>query len=182
MNIIESSTEMRLKPSIESTLETECLFGERVEILDTNSEWLFCKLTTDDYHGWINKKSIGILKPITHRVIEKRSFLLTHKDVKSNIIHDVPMGSLLSIKKFIYEWAEVNLSEKHNYKTAYIPKIHIVEKNHKVKDWVSSAEKLLETPYRWGGRNTMGIDCSALLQLSYQTFGEDIPNTNYQQN
>lgn len=34
-----------------------------------------------------------------------------------------------------------------------------------------------------GGRDTVGIDCSALLQLSYQTYGEDIPrNTSDQFN
>ena len=181
MNIIVPSTEMRLKPSVSSTLETECLFGEYVEILDINSEWLYCKLATDNYCGWINKNSIGFLKRITHRVIAKRSFLLIDKDVKSNIIHDVPMGSQLSVKSLQHNWAEVYLSQYHDHKTAFIPRTHIVEINHRLEDWVSSAEKLIETPYKWGGRNTIGIDCSALLQLSYQTFGENIPrNTNEQ--
>ena len=32
-----------------------------------------------------------------------------------------------------------------------------------------------------GGRDTIGIDCSALLQLSYQTYGENIPRNTSQQ-
>ena len=36
-----------------SHLETECLFGETIEILDKNSDWIYCKLVTDDYHGWV---------------------------------------------------------------------------------------------------------------------------------
>ena len=31
---------------------------------------------------------------------------------------------------------------------------------------------LINTPYKWGGRDTIGIDCSALLQLSYENYGE----------
>ena len=46
---------------------------------------------------------------------------------------------------------------------------------------VSIAEKLLGTPYVWGGRNSIGLDCSALLQLSYQTYGENIPRNSIDQ-
>ena len=62
-----------------------------------------------------------------------------------------------------------------------MPSKHIVSLDHRVKDWVAIAELSLGTPYRWGGRDTIGIDCSALLQLSYQTYGEDIPRNTSQQ-
>ena len=51
MNVIKPSASMRLKPDDKENLETECLFGESVEILDTHYEWVFCKLLTDNYHG-----------------------------------------------------------------------------------------------------------------------------------
>ena len=62
-----------------------------------------------------------------------------------------------------------------------MPSKHIVNLDHRVKDWVAIAELFLGTPYRWGGRDTIGIDCSALLQLSYQTYGENIPRNTSQQ-
>ena len=43
------------------------------------------------------------------------------------------------------------------------------------------AETLIGTPYVWGGRNSIGLDCSALLQLSYQTYGENIPRNSIDQ-
>ena len=46
---------------------------------------------------------------------------------------------------------------------------------------MSIAEKLIGTPYVWGGRNSIGLDCSALLQLSYQTYGENIPRNSIDQ-
>ena len=39
MNIIKPSSSMRLYPKHTSGLETECLFGEIVEILDINMDW-----------------------------------------------------------------------------------------------------------------------------------------------
>ena len=49
------------------------------------------------------------------------------------------------------------------------------KKNHKVNDWVAVAEQFLNVPYRWGGRDSIGIDCSALIQLSLETYGVNFP-------
>ena len=62
-----------------------------------------------------------------------------------------------------------------------IPRKHIIKNEDKVVDWVDAAEKLIGTPYIWGGRNSIGLDCSALLQLSYQTYGENIPRNSIDQ-
>ena len=56
-----------------------------------------------------------------------------------------------------------------------MPFKHIVKINHKVNDWVKVAEQFLNVPYKWGGRDSMGIDCSALIQLSLETFGINFP-------
>ena len=83
MNIIKSSACLKSKPSENSALETECLFGETVEILDNYLNWVYCRLITDNYHGWIVKDALGYFKPITHRVIVTRSFIYTHNCEKS---------------------------------------------------------------------------------------------------
>ena len=56
MKIITSSIVMKSEPIETSPLETECLFGETVEILDKHFDWVYCKLETDNYCGWIKKK------------------------------------------------------------------------------------------------------------------------------
>ena len=183
MNIIQSSTSMNSEPLKTSLLETECLFGETVEILDKYLEWVYCKLLTDDYCGWIKKNSLGLLKIPTHRVISKRTFLFNKKDIKSNCILYLPMGARLSVKQIKNEWAEIYLSNNYEYLIAFVPSKHIIEIDKNVKDWVSIAEQFIGTPYKWGGRDSMGIDCSALVQLSYQAYGKNIPrNTSDQIN
>ena len=68
---------------------------------------------------------------------------------------------------------------KNEKKLVTCHSVILLDYNHKVKDWVVMAEQLEGTPYRWGGRDTIGIDCSALLQLSYQTYGEMIPRNHH---
>ena len=166
---------MKTEPSEMSCLETECLFGECIQIHDEYKNWYYCTLTTDQYCGWVNKKGLGKLKKPTHRVIAKRTFIFNHKDVKSNCLFYLPMGSKIAVKKIECEWSEIDFSISKQKKIGYVPTKHIVDLDHRVKDWVATAEKLEGIPYKWGGRNTIGLDCSALLQLSYQTYGENIP-------
>lgn len=181
MNIIQSSCSMRLKPNENSPLETECLFGETVEVLDNYSSWLYCRLLTDNYKGWIIKNCVGYIPSTTHRVISKMSLLYETKNVKSNCIHYLPLGSQLSVEKIEENWAVVNLSDNFKNKIAYVPSNHIVSIDNIHKDWVSVAEKLVGTPYKWGGRDSISLDCSALLQLSYQTSGINIPRNTIDQ-
>jgi hypothetical protein len=181
MNIINSSVNMKTEPTEISSLETECLFGETVEIFDENLDWVYCKLKTDNYYGWVLKKGLGEFKKSTYRVFVNRSFIYLEKSPKSKCLFYLPMGAKLAIKDIQSEWAEAYVFYKGKLQIGYVPEKHIVKLHHKVKDWVAKAQQLEGTPYKWGGRDTVGIDCSALLQLSYQTYGQNIPRNTSQQ-
>jgi cell wall-associated NlpC family hydrolase len=172
---------MRSNNCSQSFLETECLFGEEVEILDEYAEYVYCKLLTDNYYGWIEKDSLGKKTKTTHRVLNTRTFIYQDKNEKSNTLIYLPMGSKLAVKNIEGQWAEISFFIKNKIEVGYVPSKHVVDINHKTSDWVNIAEQLEGTPYRWGGRDTIGIDCSALLQLSYQTYGEIIPRNSSQQ-
>ena len=181
MNIINSSVFMKSEPTETSPLETECLFGETVEILEECLDWVYCKLNTDNYCGWIKKEGLGKLKNPTHRVLVKRSFIYINKNPKSNSLFYLPMGAKILVENIKSDWAEISLYYNNKIQTGYVPTKHIVKLHHKVKDWVEVAELSVGAPYKWGGRDAIGIDCSALLQLSHQTYGEDIPRNTSQQ-
>ena len=57
----------------------------------------------------------------------------------------------------------------------YIPSINLCKINSFVIDWVKTAEMFINIPYKWGGRDSWGIDCSALVQLSLQSSGIFFP-------
>ncbi len=181
MRVIKPSIPMRSEPKQTAELETECLFGETLTILEKHFDWYRCKLLTDNYIGWVQKRNLGKMLKSTHRVISKRTFLYKDNDVKLGCINHLPLGSQVSVKRIYKGWAKIHLFENSIYEYAYIPSNHIIKIGKKISDWVSIAEKMIGTPYVWGGRNSMGLDCSALLQLSYQTYGENIPRNSIDQ-
>ena len=65
----------------------------KVEILDEHLDWVYCKLDTDNYCGWIKKNDLGYIKKSNHRVNVKRSFIYKDKNAKSDILLYLPMGS-----------------------------------------------------------------------------------------
>ena len=181
MNVIKPSIPMRSRPDETSSLETECLFGETITILDNYLDWCYCKLLTDNYCGWVQKKYLGETIKSSHKVISNRSYLFKDNDIKLGYIDYLPLGSQIYVCDFDDLWAKVYLGNNTKQEFAFIPKKHIIKNEDKIDDWVNTAEKLIGTPYIWGGRNSMGLDCSALLQLSYQTYGENIPRNSIDQ-
>ncbi|MFN0031773.1 MAG: NlpC/P60 family protein [Flavobacteriales bacterium] len=46
---------------------------------------------------------------------------------------------------------------------------------------IETAEMFMSTPYLWGGRTFMGIDCSGLTQIVFRTAGKSLPRDAWQQ-
>jgi hypothetical protein len=48
---------------------------------------------------------------------------------------------------------------------------HLVGIRERAKDFVRVAERFVGVPYLWGGKTSLGIDCSGLVQISLQAAG-----------
>jgi cell wall-associated NlpC family hydrolase len=53
--------------------------------------------------------------------------------------------------------------------------LHLVPVAALETDFVTVAERFLGTPYLWGGKTSIGIDCSALVQLALDSCGIACP-------
>ncbi|NJN00418.1 MAG: C40 family peptidase [Aquincola sp.] len=52
---------------------------------------------------------------------------------------------------------------------------HLSPLDHHAPDPVAVAERLIHAPYLWGGKSSLGLDCSALAQLALDAAGIAIP-------
>jgi cell wall-associated NlpC family hydrolase len=57
----------------------------------------------------------------------------------------------------------------------YLPQQHLGAIDRFAKDFVAVAERFVGTPYLWGGKSSLGIDCSGLVQASLNAAGTGCP-------
>ena len=48
-------------------------------------------------------------------------------------------------------------------------------------DFVAIAERFVGTPYLWGGKTALGIDCSGLVQYAFKQAGITLPRSSFAQ-
>ena len=167
--------QVRANPSLRFELTNEFLFGEKVKIKKDIGDWVLCSSTHDNYTGWIQKESISNVLKTNYRVKNLRSFIYEKEDIKANTIFHLSIGSKLNITNKKDVWSQLSFNYNNEIRKGYIPTNDIIETNKTITNWVNTAEKFINTPYKWGGRDSQGIDCSALIQLSLETAGINFP-------
>jgi hypothetical protein len=151
---------MRKEPSHTSELVSELLFNDIYKIIDENDEWLKIQCMYDLYEGWIRK--------------------LQHNEITDN-----EFNAYISKEKFIINVPSIN---HENMVLSFGSKVftHVegsipLSKNYDSDVLIESAFKMINTPYRWGGKSIMGIDCSAFVQLCAKVAGYKLPRDASQQ-
>jgi cell wall-associated NlpC family hydrolase len=57
----------------------------------------------------------------------------------------------------------------------YVPLQHLAPIEAAASDYVAVAERFLGVPYLWGGKSSLGIDCSGLVQVALTACGVACP-------
>jgi cell wall-associated NlpC family hydrolase len=165
--------EFRPQPRQDISIDTEGLFGEKITVYEQTQEgWAWGQLETDGYVGWFSSDAIQKAEKPTHRVTALRTFRYPAPELKMPPLSLLSIGSLVSVAG---EAETRGLQYAVLADGSAIVAKHLVPLGHTDADWVASAEALLGTPYLWGGRSSLGLDCSALVQLAAQTGGILLP-------
>jgi cell wall-associated NlpC family hydrolase len=161
---------LRQAPRHDAEIQTEALFGERVTIYEATEEgWAWGQLELDGYVGWLPASAVTeVGPPPTRRVAALGTFMFARPDIKTVPAAAFPFGCRFTIMRDEGGFAVSN-------EGGYIPLQHLVPLAHSESDYVATARRFLGVPYLWGGRSSLGLDCSALVQLALQAAGVDCP-------
>jgi hypothetical protein len=161
---------VREQPSSNAMQMTEALRGERVTVYDRNSEgWAWGQLGGDGYVGWL--PDAVLMKPAaapTHKVRALRTFIFPGPSIKLPPTDTLVLGSKLTIAREEGIFAVMR-------EGTFLPKTHLAMLDHREPDFVAVAERFVGTPYLWGGKSSVGIDCSGLVQVSLAAAGTGCP-------
>lgn len=173
LQISKPCTNLFENPEISLKISSQCLFGELFQIKLIEGNWFYGKLLSDGYEGYIKKTDVSenILKT-NYFVQNIRTIVMSKPDYKSEEIINLPIGAQLCLINIKDNWAKIRIDRG---KFGYILERHILNNTSLLDDWVKIAEKFLDVPYRWGGKESLGIDCSGLVQLSFSLIGTKIP-------
>jgi cell wall-associated NlpC family hydrolase len=161
---------LRRIPSPDASLDTEALMGERITIYEHNDEgWAWGQLANDDYVGFVPATALRRPGPVpTHKVIVLRTLVLPAPSVKLPPIEALSFGCRLAIAREEETFAVTATG-------AYIPRRHLAPVGNDESDFVSVAERFVGVPYLWGGKTSLGLDCSGLVQIAFNACGIACP-------
>ncbi len=165
-----SLSPLRSEPTHKAEMVSQLLYGERAEILEIHDEsWAKVRCEHDGYEGWCKIKQLF--------TISKKDYAKGPKFLSVGLKDklELEVGNIwLSTGSDIFGLKECDAKFKGKRKRTE-------ELECSKSALINAAKCFLNTPYLWGGRSIMGIDCSGLVQISFKLCGMSLPRDAYQQ-
>ncbi len=199
-----SAAYLHSRPDFESSIETQELMGEVVEVLEREGNWMKVRCN-QPYEAWTSSMWISEADENTlqewlnapkYIFTDMSGHVFSSPDSRSTVICDLVAGDVLrkGLKgdkaECRHGWAKVVLPDGRcgwtsrgclEDKTLWDNRCLGYSKEDRIASAIAWAEKTLGTPYLWGGMTTKAFDCSGLTRFCYLMAGTRLPRNAGQQ-
>jgi len=173
--VAEPTAPLRQAPSPDAPLDTEALKGERVIVYETEEGWARGKLEADGYMGFLPASALCAPgAPATHKVAALRTLVFPGPSIKLPPLETLPLGARLAVARIEPPFAVTSAG-------GYVPARHLISLEETEGDFVAVAERFIGAPYLWGGKTSLGLDCSGLVQVALNACGIPCPRDSHMQ-
>jgi cell wall-associated NlpC family hydrolase len=153
----------------------QLLFGEIFEVIEEEGAFAWGQARRDGYMGFVAAASLTAPVPeATHRVASLRTYAFEGPSIKSRAVGLYSMNSLVAV-----EATEGKLSKVTG--AGWMTTAHLAPVGAFETDPAGIAAQFLGAPYLWGGRESLGLDCSGLTQAALFACGRACPRDSDQQ-
>lgn len=165
-----TAASIRKTPAPDAEQEDQLLFGEVFDVLLEDGGFSFGQARRDGYVGWVETAALhSPVEAATHRVHALRSYAFSRPDIKSTPIGLYSMNALITVEA--REGRFVKAIGSGWFVESQLAPVALALST----DPASVAEQFLGAAYQWGGRESLGLDCSALVQQALHACGRGCP-------
>jgi cell wall-associated NlpC family hydrolase len=156
-------------PDSSAMMVSQALKGEMFRVFDKRDEWVWGQLETDSYVGFLRAEHLtsDLTKP-DHRLAVPRSFIYPRPDMKAPPLGWLSLNAAVSVTGREGDFAQLAGG-------GFVFSRHLAAMDETAPDFVAVAESFIAAPYLWGGRTSLGLDCSALVQMALLACGRPAP-------
>jgi cell wall-associated NlpC family hydrolase len=167
--LIASFAPLHRHPSRDAPVDTQAIFGEAVTVYDEHEGWAWVQLHDDGYVGYLPSIVLGDAgaEP-THKVGAIRTFIYPGPNLKLPYQDYLTLNAKVTVVETQGEYARLATG-------GWVFAAHMRALDAWEADYVGTAERFLHTPYLWGGKTSLGIDCSGLTQTVLAAAGIKAP-------
>ena len=160
--------DLRRAPARDAKLDTQLFHGDAVRVYETRDGWAWLQNAADGYVGYAEAMALREeVETPSHWVRVPRTFVFPTPEETRPPLDALPMTARVRVVSPGERYSEVAWGAG----SGWVPTRHLAAAGEIVEDFVSTALAFIGVPYLLGGRTSLGLDCSGLVQVALNAAG-----------